>query len=182
MQPQLWGESRFKKRVKSKFCISFGNQGPRVWRKHGEAQNPRCLKSSVKFLKPVIIWGAVMSAGVAPLCFRKSKINAAVYQDILEHFSFHLLTSFLEMLISFCNRTLAPAHSEKTNSNWFSNHYITVLVWPADSHDLNPKENLWGIVKRTIIKIRPINTDKLKAAIKATWASAVPQALHAMLH
>ncbi len=33
----------------SKFCISFGNQGPRVWRKRGEAQNPRCLRSSVKF-------------------------------------------------------------------------------------------------------------------------------------
>ncbi len=28
----------------SKFCISFGNQGPRVWRKSGEAQNPCCLK------------------------------------------------------------------------------------------------------------------------------------------
>ncbi len=33
----------------SKFCISFGNQGPRVWRNSGEAQNPCCLKSSVKF-------------------------------------------------------------------------------------------------------------------------------------
>ena len=32
----------------SKFCISFGNQGPRVWRKNGEAHNPRCLKSSVR--------------------------------------------------------------------------------------------------------------------------------------
>ncbi len=33
----------------STFGISFGNQGPRVWRKRGEAQNPCCLKSSVKF-------------------------------------------------------------------------------------------------------------------------------------
>ncbi len=32
----------------SKFCISFGNQGPRVWRKGGEAHSPSCLKSSVK--------------------------------------------------------------------------------------------------------------------------------------
>ncbi len=31
----------------SKFCISFGNQGPRVWRKGGEAHSPSCLKSSV---------------------------------------------------------------------------------------------------------------------------------------
>ncbi len=70
----------------SKFCISFGNQGPRVWRKTGEAQNPSCLKSSVKFLKSVMIWGAVTSTGVGPLCFIKSKVNAAVYQEILEHF------------------------------------------------------------------------------------------------
>ncbi len=33
----------------SKFCISFGNQGPRVWKKGGEAHSPSCLKSSVKF-------------------------------------------------------------------------------------------------------------------------------------
>ncbi len=31
----------------SKCCISFVNQGPRVWKKSGEAQNPCCLKSSV---------------------------------------------------------------------------------------------------------------------------------------
>ncbi len=32
----------------SQFCISFGNQGPRVWRKRGEAQNPRCLTVQCK--------------------------------------------------------------------------------------------------------------------------------------
>ncbi len=40
----------------SKFCISFGNQGPRVWRKGGEAHIPSCLKSSVKFPQSVMIW------------------------------------------------------------------------------------------------------------------------------
>ncbi len=39
----------------SKFSISFGNQGPRVWRKSGEAQNPCCLKSSVKFSQSVML-------------------------------------------------------------------------------------------------------------------------------
>ncbi len=39
----------------SKFCISFGNQGPRVWRKGGEAHSPSCLKSSVKFPQSVMI-------------------------------------------------------------------------------------------------------------------------------
>ncbi len=31
----------------SKFCISFGNQCPRVWMKGEEAHSPSCLKSSV---------------------------------------------------------------------------------------------------------------------------------------
>ncbi len=70
----------------SKFCISFGNQGPRVWRKRGEAQNPRCLRSSVKFPQSVMVWGAMSSAGVGPLCFLRSKVNTAVYQEVLEHF------------------------------------------------------------------------------------------------
>ncbi len=53
----------------SKFCISFGNQGLRVWRKGGEAHSPSSLKSSVKFTQSVMICDAMSSAGVGPLCF-----------------------------------------------------------------------------------------------------------------
>ncbi len=53
----------------SKFCISFGNQGPSVWRKGGEAHSPSCMKSSVKFPLSVMIWGAMSSAGVWSVVF-----------------------------------------------------------------------------------------------------------------
>ncbi len=33
-----------------------------------------------------MIWAAMSCAGVGPLCFLKSTVNAAIYQDILEHF------------------------------------------------------------------------------------------------
>ncbi len=46
----------------SKICISFGNQGPRVWRTGGEAHSPSFLKSSVKFPQSVMIWGKMSSA------------------------------------------------------------------------------------------------------------------------
>ncbi len=88
--PGLWRKRTQWSKVlfsdESKFCISFGNQGPSVWRKSGEAQNPCCLKSSVKFPQSVMIWAAMSSAGVGPLCFLKSTVNAAIYQEILEHF------------------------------------------------------------------------------------------------
>ncbi len=53
-----------------------------VWRKTGEAQNPICLKSSLKFPQSVMILGAVTSAGVGPLFFIKSRVKA----EILERF------------------------------------------------------------------------------------------------
>ncbi len=61
--------------------------------KGGEAHSPSCLKSSVKFPQSVMIWGAMSSAGVGPLCFLKTNVTAPV-----------LLTSFLKMLISFYSR------------------------------------------------------------------------------
>ncbi len=70
----------------SKFCILFGNQGLRVWRKGDVVHSPSCLKSSVKFPQSVMIWGAMSSAGVGPLCFLKTNVTAPVYQEILEHF------------------------------------------------------------------------------------------------
>ncbi len=33
-----------------------------------------------------MIWGAMLSAGVGPLCVLKTNVTAPIYQDILEHF------------------------------------------------------------------------------------------------
>ncbi len=78
----------------SKFCISFGNQGPRVWRKGGEAHSPSCMKSSVKFPQSVMIWGAMSSAGVGPLCFLKTTSLHPFTKKFWSTSCFLLLTSF----------------------------------------------------------------------------------------
>lgn len=159
----------------SKFCISFGNRGPRVWRKTGEAQDPRCLKSSVKFPPSVMVWGAMSSAGVGPLCFLRSRVNAAVYQQVLEHFMLPAADLLYGDGDFRFQQDLAPAHSAKSTRAWFTDHGISVLNWPANSPDLSPIENLWGIVKRKMQNARPNNAEELKATIRATWALITPE-------
>ncbi len=164
-----------------KCCISFGNQGPRVWRKSGEAENPCCLKSSVKFPQSVMIWAAMSSAGVGPLCFLKSTVNAAIYQEILEHVMLLSADQLYGDAEFIFQQDLAPADTAKGTKSWFNDHGVTVLDWPANSSDLNPIENLWGIVKRKMRDTRPNNADDPKATVKETWASIPPQQCHKLI-
>lgn len=56
---------------------AFGNQGFQI--------NPSDLKSNVRILQEVTIW-EVVPFFVAPLCFIRSKVSAAIYQEILKQF------------------------------------------------------------------------------------------------
>ncbi len=165
----------------SKFCISFGNQGPRVWRKRGEAQNC-CLRSSVKFPQSVMVWGAMSSAGVGPLCFLRSKVNTAViYQEFLEHFMLPAADQTLWRCRFHFPTGLGTCTQCQSYQYLVKDHGIPVLNWPANSPDLNPIENLWGIVKRKMRYARPNNAEELKATIRATWALITPEQCHRLI-
>ncbi len=135
----------------------------------------------MKFPQSVMIWVTMSSAGVGPLCFLKSKVNVAIYQEILEHFMLPSADKLYGDADFIFQQDLAPAHTAKGTKSWFNDHGVTVLDWPANSPDLNPIENLWGIVKRKMRDTRPNNADELKATVKETWASIPPQQCHKLI-
>ncbi len=118
-----------------------------------------------------MIWGAMSSAGVGPLCFLKTNITAPVYQEILEHFMLLSADQLFKDADFIFQQDLAPAHTAKSTKSWLNEHGVGVLDWPANSPDLNPRENLW----------RPKNADELKATVKETWASIPPQQCHKLI-
>ncbi len=89
-----------------------------------------------------MIWAAMSSAGVGPLCFLKSTVNAVIYQNILEHFMLPSADKLYGDADFIFQQDLAPAHTAKGTKSWFNDHGVTVLDWPANSPDLNPIENL----------------------------------------
>ncbi len=65
----------------------------------------------MKFPQSVMIWAAVSSAGVGSLCFLKSTVNAAIYQDILEHFILPSADKLYGEADFIFQQDLAPVHS-----------------------------------------------------------------------
>ncbi len=154
----------------STFCFSFGNQGPRVWRKtESKLLEVQCEVSEVRD-----------DLGCRDVCWRWS----SVFYQVQSQFSrlpgdfgalcLHLLTSFMEMLIFFSSRTLAPAHTAQSTSKWFADHDVTVLDWPDNMPDLKPIWDLWDIFKRKMRNSGSNNTDELKAVSQADRFHTTP--------
>ncbi len=126
-----------------------------------------------------MIWGAMSSAGVGPLCFLKTNVTAPVYQEILEHFMLPSADQLFKDADFIFQQDLVSAHTAKSTNSWLNDHDVGVLNWPANSPDLNPshresmgycqEENEKQETKKMQMNWRPV---------KETWASLPPQQWH----
>ncbi len=86
-----------------------------------------------------------------------------------------------DMDFSCCIPCVKPLLNNRQRQKRLAWAGIPVLNWPANSPDLNPIENLWGIVKRKMRYARPNNAEELKATIRATWALITPEQCHRLI-
>ncbi len=79
------------------------------------------------FHSHVMIWAAMSSAGVGPLCFLKSTVNASIDQDILEHFMLPSADKLYGDADFIFQQDVAPVYTAKGTKSWFNDHGVTVL-------------------------------------------------------
>ncbi|KAJ6229129.1 transposable element-related [Anaeramoeba flamelloides] len=63
----------------------------------------------------------------------------------------------------------APAHTSNSTKEYLSNKCLVLKNWPPNSPDLNPIENLWGIMGRRISKESPNTERKLEIIVRKVW-------------
>ena len=63
----------------------------------------------------------------------------------------------------------APCHTAKIIKNFLETQNVTLLDWPGNSPDLNPLENLWGILKRKIATDTVTTKQQLIVKVIDVW-------------
>ena len=84
----------------SKFCISLGNRGPRVWRKPYKADKP-----SIKFPQCTMVWGGTSTAGVGFCIFCEQMSLLLSIKKSWSIFYFRQLSNCLKVTSFYSNTT-----------------------------------------------------------------------------
>ena len=120
-----------------------------------------------------MVWAAYSHDGTVSLEFVTSRMNSLDYQDVLQNNLLPYLHANPQMTFQHDN---APIHSSNSTRLWLQSNNVNTMPWPACSPDLNPIENLWGILVREVYKSgKQFSTvQELKNAILIAWRTLNP--------
>lgn len=158
----LWSdESKFN------LCNSDGNAYVR--RPMNQRYNPRYTKGTIKYGGGnIMVWGAFSWYGIGPLHRINGIMDSLQYREILQTKMKPFAVDNMPQNWVF-QQDNDPKHKSNLVKNWLNHNNITVLDWPAQSPDLNPIENLWGMFEREMQGQKYSKTEDLFEALHKHW-------------
>lgn len=163
-----WGDVVF-----SDECIfqSYSSSGKLLIRRTSlENCNPTFIQPVMRHGPKVHVWGCFNSNGVGLLKRINGNMNAEKYQkEILHDIDIVGKCLVFPKPAFVFQHDLAPPHKAKTTQAFLQNKNIDVLHWPGNSPDLNPIENIWGILKRRVRPMAHKSATELWNEVQSEW-------------
>ena len=116
-----------------------------------------------------MVWAAISSRGSTELVFLEGKQNSLKYVETLDQYLFPLCDKFGDDAVIFQHDN-DPLHTRLTKT-FLQERNLKVLKWPAGSPDLNPIENMWGLVISEVYSNgkQYFSVQELKDALNKAW-------------
>jgi transposase len=127
----------------------------------------RPIRPFPKNRQKIHAWGGFSSCAKTSLYCFTGIMNAEFFVQILEE----QLPEINEVMGDDWRLQMDndPKHKSRLAKDFLQNNVPEVMDWPSNSPDLNPIENLWGLVKRNVEKRKPRNLDDLEEFMIEEW-------------
>jgi transposase len=137
---------------------------------HDLRKEPEVFSKRIAGGGGVMVWASFGGKYKGHITQVDGRMNAQSYQNLLRDHVDEISEHFGRNEWIF-QQDNAPCHRAGATKEWFKRQNISLMDWPACSPDLNPIENLWGLVVRKVyIGGRQFRTiDELKTAIWKAW-------------
>lgn len=127
----------------------------------------------------VMVWAAFSGASKTALKFLSGKVDSTKYIATLRTH----LQPFMTTATQIFQQDNAPCHTSRETKKWLQENRIEVMAWPAYSPDLNPIENLWGIMTQHVYAGGRQFDDvhELRKAVEAAWDAVTKEQLDTLV-
>jgi len=139
-----------------------------LWRLPGSKYVVRSVKHPAKLHG----WGCLCSKGFGRLYLFTKNLNADMMTEIYKK----ALIRSADMWFNETNEWVLqedndPKHRSNKAKNWKLSENVHILDWPSYSPDLNPIENVWGLLKAKIQENPVYDFISLVKRLKSEWKS-----------
>ncbi|HVT63137.1 MAG TPA: IS630 family transposase [Legionellaceae bacterium] len=175
----------------------LGSDGRKwVWKRPGEKLNDRLVESTVKFGGGnLMLWGCMLWEGPGMAAKIDGKMDADLYVSILEDELLQSLEYYdKEPADIIFQQDNDPKHKSKKAMKWLEDSGMEVMIWPAQSPDLNPIEHLWVYIKAKLAEYEnppssiaelwervQVEWDKIPASVCQNLIESMPRRMEALV-
>lgn len=173
----------------SRFCLQPDNRRILIWREPGSRNIPRNVREQPQYEGgSLMVWAGISLGGRTDLHFiRGGGLTGQRYLDEILQPTVLPYAGAVGPGFVFMDDNARP-HRANIVNNWFDNHGIERMVWPACSPDCNPIEHAWDALGRRVAarQVPPRGLQQLEVALREEW-TRIPQELldnlvHSMPH